>query len=137
MIGQRGLVTLLWFLVGMMAATTVIRFLFGLGATTALSDANPWGLWIAFDVMSGVALAAGGFVVAAAVHIFGWTQYRAFARPAILTAFLGYLAVAVSLLYDLGIPLHIWHPVVYPQPHSVLFEVAMCVILYLTVLVLE
>ena len=64
-------------------------------------------------------------------------EYHRFARPAILTAFIGYLAVAVGLLYDLGIPMHIWHPLVYRQPHSVLFEVAMCVMLYLTVLFLE
>jgi Ni/Fe-hydrogenase subunit HybB-like protein len=129
--------TVLWVFVGILATVTGARFLRGLGATTGLTDATPWGLWIAFDVMSGVALAAGGFVVAGLVYIFGREKYRPFARPAILTAFLGYIAVAIGLLYDLGIPLHIWHPVVYPQPHSVLFEVGMCVILYLTVLFLE
>jgi len=129
--------TLLWVFVGILATVTGARFFRGLGATTGLSDATPWGLWIAFDVMSGVALAAGGFVVAGLVYIFGQDKYRPFARPAILTAFLGYLAVAVGLLYDLGIPLHIWHPIIYPQIHSVLFEVGMCVMLYLTVLFLE
>jgi len=129
--------TVLWALVGVLAAVTVARFLRGLGASTALSDAAPWGLWIAFDVMSGVALAAGGFVLAATVYIFGGQQYRHFVRPAILTALLGYIAVAVGLLYDLGLPWHIWHPIIYPQYHSVLFEVAMCVMLYLTVLSLE
>ena len=87
--------------------------------------------------MSGVALAAGGFVVAATVYIFGRQRYHAFARPAILTALLGYAAVATGLLYDLGLPWHILNPVVHPQHHSVLFEVAMCVMLYLTVLFLE
>lgn len=129
--------TVLWFLVGILGTVTVARFLKGLGATTALTDSTPWGLWIAFDVVSGVALAAGGFVVAALVYIFGQEKYHRFARPAILTAFIGYLAVATGLLYDLGLPLHIWHPLVYRQPHSVLFEVAMCVMLYLTVLFLE
>ena len=129
--------TVLWTLVGVLAAVTVARFARGLGATTELSDAAPWGFWIAFDVMSGVALAAGGFVLAATVYIFGGEKYRPFARPAILTALLGYIAVAVGLLYDLGLPWHIWHPMVYPQHHSVLFEVAMCVMLYLTVLSLE
>jgi len=129
--------TVLWVFVGILATVTGARFLRGLGATTGLTDATPWGLWIAFDVMSGVALAAGGFVVAGLVYIFGRKEYQPFARPAILTAFLGYLAVAIGLLYDLGIPLNIWHPVIYPQPHSVLFEVGMCVILYLTVLFLE
>jgi Ni/Fe-hydrogenase subunit HybB-like protein len=129
--------TILWALVGVLGAVTVVRFTQGLGAVTNLSDATPWGLWIAFDVMAGVALAAGGFALAAVVYIFHLERYRPFARPAILTALLGYIAVAVGLLYDLGLPWHIWHPIVYWQYHSVLFEVAACVMLYLTVLSLE
>jgi Ni/Fe-hydrogenase subunit HybB-like protein len=134
---QRVLKTALWTLIGGLVAVTVARFRAGLGATTGLSDAAPWGLWIAFDVMAGVALAAGGFVLAGTVYIFGLERYRPFVRPAVLTAFLGYVAVATGLLYDLGLPWNIWHPAIYPQPHSVLFEVAMCVMLYLTVLLLE
>ena len=129
--------TVLWTLVGVLAAVTFVRFTRGLGAVTHLSDAAPWGLWIGFDVMAGVALAAGGFVLAGTVYIFGLERYRPFVRPAILTAFLGYLAVAVGLLYDLGLPWHIWHPVIYWQYHSVLFEVATCVMTYLAVLTLE
>ncbi len=129
--------TILWAVMGVWAVVTVARFAHGLGATSALSDVAPWGFWIAFDVMAGVALAAGGFVIAAVVYIFGLERYHQFARPAILTALLGYIAVAVGLLYDLGLPWHIWHPMIMPQHHSVLFEVAMCVMLYLTVLSLE
>jgi len=129
--------SILWALVGVLAAVTVVRFTHGLGSVTNLSDAAPWGLWIGFDVMSGVALAAGGFVLAGIVYIFGLERYRPFVRAAILTALLGYVAVAVGLLYDLGLPWRIWHPVIYWQYHSVLFEVAACVILYLTVLTLE
>jgi len=129
--------TTLWALVGVLASITVVRFTWGLGSVTNLSDATPWGLWVGFDVMAGVALAAGGFVLAATVYIFRLERYRPFVRPAILTAFLGYVAVAVGLLYDLGLPWHIWHPAIYPQHHSVLFEVAMCVMLYLAVLALE
>lgn len=129
--------TVLWALVGGLAALTVARFTQGLGATTNLSDAAPWGLWIALDVMAGVALAAGGFVLAGTVYILGLEKYRPLVRPAILTAFLGYIAVAVGLLYDLGLPWHIWHPMIYWQHHSVLFEVAMCVMTYLAVLALE
>lgn len=129
--------SVLYAIMGMWAVVTVTRFLHGLGATTGLNDSSPWGLWIAFDVMAGVALAAGGFVLAATVYIFGLRKYHAFARPAILTAFLGYIAVAIGLLYDLGLPWNIWHPIVFPQFHSVLFEVALCVMLYLTVLTLE
>ncbi len=129
--------TVLWTLVGILVAVTVVRFAWGLGSVTNLSDAAPWGLWIGFDVMSGVALAAGGFVLAATVYIFGLERYRPFVRPAVLTALLGYAAVAVGLLYDLGLPWRIWHPVLHWQHRSVLFEVAMCVMLYLTVLALE
>ncbi len=127
----------LWTLVGVLVAVSMVRYTRGLGAVTHLSDATPWGLWIGFDVMSGVALAAGGFVMAATVYIFHLERYHAFARPAVLTAFLGYAAVAVGLLYDLGLPWRIWHPLFHWQHHSVLFEVAMCVMLYLTVLALE
>ncbi|MEJ2369159.1 MAG: polysulfide reductase NrfD, partial [Acidobacteriota bacterium] len=128
---------ILWLLTGLAAAVAVIRFVFGLGVSTALTDTTPWGLWIGFDVMGGVALAAGGFVLAALVHIFHRDRYHAAARPAILTAFLGYGAVVVGLLFDLGLPWHIWHPVVFWNIHSPLFEVAWCVMLYLTVLALE
>lgn len=129
--------TVLWGIIGVLGVASVARFSSGLGATTALSEVTPWGFWIAFDVMAGVALAAGGFTLAATVYIFRIERYRSFTRPAILTALLGYAAVAVGLMYDLGLPWNIWHPIIFPQPHSVLFEVAMCVMLYLTVLALE
>jgi c(7)-type cytochrome triheme protein len=116
---------------------TVIRYAQGLGAATHLSDSFPWGLWIGFDVLVGVGLAAGGFVVAATVHVFRIERYEAIARPAVLTAFLGYLLVIVALLFDLGLPYRIWHPLVMWNPHSVMFEVAWCVMLYTIVLSLE
>ena len=116
---------------------TVLRFAQGLGAVTHLSDEFPWGLWIGFDVLVGVGLAAGGFVVAATVHVFRIERYEPIARPAVLTAFLGYILVIVALLFDLGLPYRIWHPLVMWNPHSVMFEVAWCVTLYTTVLTLE
>jgi Ni/Fe-hydrogenase subunit HybB-like protein len=127
----------LWFLVGVAAVVVVVRFALGLGVTTALSDATPWGMWVGFDVLGGVALAAGGFVVAATVHVLGRERYHAVVRPAILTAFLGYLAVILGLMVDLGRPWNIWRPMLHWNLHSPLFEVAMCVILYTTVLALE
>jgi Ni/Fe-hydrogenase subunit HybB-like protein len=129
--------TVLWTLLGLAAGITVVRFTRGLGATTALSDATPWGLWIGFDVMGGVALAAGGFVVAGLAHVFQRGRYHHAARPAVLTALLGYSAVVVGLLYDLGLPWNIWHMTIFWNPRSPLFEVGWCVMLYLTVLVLE
>ena len=128
---------ILWTVVGLAAAVGAARFTLGLGATTNLSDATPWGVWIGFDVMGGVALAAGGFIMAAAVYIFRLERLRPVVRPAVLTAFLGYSAVAVGLLFDLGLPWNIWHMIVFWNPHSPLFEVGWCVMLYLTVLALE
>jgi Ni/Fe-hydrogenase subunit HybB-like protein len=116
---------------------TYLRVFYGLGGSTNLSDKFPWGLWIGFDVMCGVGLAAGGFTLVAMVHIFNIRQYRPVMRPAILTAFLGYTLVVVGLLYDLGRPDRLWHPLVMWNPHSVMFEVAWCVTLYTTVLFLE
>ena len=119
------------------AYSTLLRFAHGLGAATALSDRFPWGLWVGFDVLCGVGLAAGGFTLAATVYVFHLERFHAIVRPAILTAFLGYGLVAVALLFDLGRPYRIWHPMVMGNPRSVMFEVAWCVMLYLTVLALE
>ena len=116
---------------------TYLRVFYGLGGATNLSDKFPWGIWIGFDVMCGVALAAGGFTLVAMVHIFNIKAYKPVLRPAILTAFLGYSLVVVGLLYDLGRPDRLWHPLVMWNPHSVMFEVAWCVTLYSTVLFLE
>ena len=114
--------------------SAVIRLFFGLGATTNLNDAYPWGLWISFDVLSGVALAAGGFTMAAAIYIFNLKKFEPLLRPAKLSAFIGYLVFVVGLFFDLGQPWRIWHPMVMWNPHSVLFEVSWCVMLYTTVL---
>ena len=128
---------ILWLLFGSATMIAVARFTRGLGATTNLTDATPWGLWIGFDVLSGVALAAGGFVIAATVYIFHLDRYHGLTRAAILTAFLGYVAVVLGLLADLGRPWNIWRMIFYWQPDSPLFEVGWCVMLYLTVLALE
>lgn len=117
----------------------IIRFALGLGATTNLTDFYPWGLWIGFDVVSGVALGSGAFTLAAIVYIFNLEKYRPVLRPALLTGFIGYLLVIMGLLADLGRPYRLWH-VLYPpywNLHSVLFEVGWCVVLYTTVMALE
>jgi Ni/Fe-hydrogenase subunit HybB-like protein len=116
---------------------TVIRFTRGLGAVTNLSDAYPWGLWVGFDILCGVGLAAGGFTITAMVYIFNAKRFEPIVRPSVLTAFLGYLLVVTALLFDLGRPWNLWHPLVMWNPRSVLFEVAWCVMLYTTVLALE
>ncbi len=113
------------------------RFYYGLGAATNLSDKFPWGIWIGFDLLCGVGLAAGGFTLAAAVHLFNIKSYEPIVRPAILTAFLGYMLVVFALMFDLGQPHRIWHPLIMWNPRSVMFEVGWCVMLYSTVLFLE
>jgi Ni/Fe-hydrogenase subunit HybB-like protein len=115
----------------------IIRFLYGLGAISNLSDGRAWGLWISFDLYCGVALAAGGFTLAALVHIFNAEKYHPVVRPAILTAFLGYVIVILALLVDLGQPWYIWHIIINWNIHSPLFEVGWCVMLYTGVLALE
>jgi Ni/Fe-hydrogenase subunit HybB-like protein len=116
---------------------TVMRFTRGLGSVTNLSDRFPWGLWIGFDVLCGVGLAAGGFTIATVVHVLNLKRFAPILRPTILTAFLGYLLVVVALMYDLGRPWNVWHPLIMWNPHSVMFEVGWCVMLYTTVLSLE
>jgi Ni/Fe-hydrogenase subunit HybB-like protein len=121
-------------LAGLVAS--VIRFASGLGAATGLNDSAPWGLWIAFKLVF-VALAGGGFTLAAMVYIFHLERYRPILRRAILIAMLGYGSFIVSLIFDLGLPWHIYMPVINWQHHSVMFEIAWCVMLYFSVLVLE
>ncbi len=115
-----------------------LRLFKGLGAVTNLSQTTPWGLWIGFDVMCGVALAAGGYTIAATVHLFGLKDYEPLVRPAILTGLLGYVFVVVGLVLDLGQPWRMPFIMLFPRGvTSVLFEVGMCVAAYLTVQALE
>ena len=132
-----------WVLIGLMLvgfSAMAYRFIFGLGAITNLNDQYPWGIWIGVDVATGVALAAGGFTTAATLaHIFNRRRYHALVRPALLTAMLGYTFVGIGIMFDIGRPYNIWHPL-WPtmwQPNSVLFEVALCVVCYLHVLYVE
>ena len=128
-------------LLALLAATggalAAYRFLTGLGAVSNLNQGYPWGFWIGFDVLAGIALAAGGFVVAGAMHMFGGEKYHPLVRPTILTAFLGYLLFIGALLVDLGRPWTIWHMMVYWHHESPMFEVGWCVMMYTTILFLE
>lgn len=114
-----------------------IRFLFGIGAVTNLDNQFPWGLWIGVDVAAGVALAAGGFTTAALGHVMHRDEYAAIIRPALLTAMLGYTFVAMGVFVDLGRWYYIWHPLIMWNGNSALFEVGICVMIYLTVLYIE
>lgn len=117
---------------------TVLRFTKGIGSVTNLDDNNPWGIWIGFDLLCGVALAAGGFTTSAAAYLFGIKKYNSAVRPAILTAFLGYALVVFALHYDVGRPWRLVYPIFYqPGTTSLLYEVGLCVFLYLSVLAIE
>jgi Ni/Fe-hydrogenase subunit HybB-like protein len=113
------------------------RYIGGLGYATNLDNSNPWGLWIGVDVASGVALAAGGFTTSFLAHILGRHKYEAVLRPALLTAALGYTFVAFGVFLDIGRSWAIWKPMLNWNFNSALFEVAMCVMAYLTVLYIE
>ncbi|HXZ33612.1 MAG TPA: NrfD/PsrC family molybdoenzyme membrane anchor subunit, partial [Terriglobales bacterium] len=117
--------------------SSFIRYFRGLGAVSNMTDQFPWGLWIGFDCLCGVMLAAGGFCMVGAVYLFNVERLHAVVRPAVLTAFLGYVLFIVGLLFDLGRPWYIWHQLIYMNPHSVMFEVGMCVMTYTTVLFFE
>ena len=114
-----------------------IRYFFGLGAVTNLNQFFPWGIWIGLDVAAGVALAAGGFTTAALGHIWHREKYEVFVRPALLTALLGYTFVALSVVTDIGRWYYVWHPLIMWNGDSALFEVGICVMVYLSVLYIE
>jgi Ni/Fe-hydrogenase subunit HybB-like protein len=113
------------------------RFALGFRVATNLTDPQPWGLWVGLGTLCGVGLSAGGFAIAASVYLLGLDRYRPILRTAVLISFLGYCTVCIGMLYELGIPWRIWHPIVMWNRHSVLFEVSWCVMLYTTVLALE
>ena len=119
------------------AYSTYLRFFKGLGASTNLSDEFPWGIWIGFDALCGIMLAAGGFTLMAFVYVFNLEKYKPIARAALITAFLGYLLEVFALMFDLGKPYNIWHPLIMWNPRSPMFLVGWCVMLYTTIMALE
>jgi len=126
---------LLFIVVGLVVS--LYRMANGLGAVTNMNNYYPWGFWLGFDLLGGVAMAAGGFIIAAAIYLFNWKKYKPIGRPAILTAFLGYLMAVVAIFLDIGHPFRLWHPAVMWQVHSVMWVVAIHVILYTTTLGIE
>jgi Ni/Fe-hydrogenase subunit HybB-like protein len=103
---------------------------------TNLTDLVPWGLWITID-LSAIALSAGAFTLCAAVYLLGLKQYQPVARTATYVGLIGYSMALLTLLLDIGRPDRFWHALVYWNTHSVLWEVSMCLTLYLMVLALE
>ncbi len=129
--------SILWAILGMGIASGITRMLFGLGAITNQSDAIPWGIWKGINVIPGIALAAGGFVLTALIYVMRREDLHRYAKISVLLALLGYISAATALVVELGLPWMVWHPIIYWQHHSALFEVSWCVMLYLTVLFLE
>ena len=116
------------------------RLVAGLGATTAMNDGEPWGIWIAFDVVTGTALACGGYAMAILVYVLNRGKYHPLVRSAILTSALGYTMAGVSITLDVGRPWLIWKVPTYFWSwnfHSALLEVALCVMSYIFVLWIE
>lgn len=121
-------------------AAGAYRFLFGLGAATNMNDGYPWGIWIAIDVVVGTGLASGGYVMAFLVFILNRGRYHPLVRPALLTSLLGYAVAGVAVTFDLGRWWSMWRIPLSPQQWSgtsVLLEVALCMMAYVTVLFLE
>lgn len=130
-----------WWLAGlatvMVAGAVAGGIVFAKGLiVTNLSDLVPWGLWITID-LSSIALSAGAFLLSAAVYLLGLKRYQPVARTAVFIGLIGYTMAVMTLLIDIGRPDRFWHALVFWNPHSVLWEVTMCVCLYLCVLVLE
>ncbi|AEG60829.1 NrfD/PsrC family molybdoenzyme membrane anchor subunit [Desulforamulus ruminis] len=128
---------LLILLAALAVAISIFRLATGLGLVTNLNDEWPWGLWIGFDVLTGVALAGGGYFTAIIVHVLHRDHFHAIARSAMLTSLLGYLLVMAGLFLDIGQWFNFWRPFVSWGHTSVLFEVFWCVSCYTTIQVLE
>ena len=122
-----------------MVAILFVRFIFGLGAVTNLNDGYPWGIWVVFDVVIGSAFACGGFSVAMLVYIFNRGEYHPMVRPALLASLFGYTLAGVGVIFDLGRFWNFWHILwpTYANPNSVMFEVALCISCYITVMWIE
>ncbi len=127
----------LWFLAGLGLTVIVLRILHGVGSVVALNDLLPWGLWKGGGVVALVPIGGAGFTLAAFVYIFHWRRFAPLARGAVLLGLMCYTTVAIGLTFDIGIWWRIVFPVVFWQPHSTLFEIAWCIMLYLGVLTVE
>ena len=129
-----------WFaLVGLLVVigltAAILVFWNGL-VITNMNDTVPWGLWITID-LSAIALGAGAFTLSAIVYIFGIKRFQSITRLAVFVGFIGYTAALLTLVMDIGRPDRFWHPWVYWNIHSVLWEITWCITIYLTIMLLE
>ncbi len=131
----RGWIALLVLMLAVGAVSGLTVLINGLGVTN-LSNQLPWGLWITVD-LSAIALGAGAFTLSAAVYLFGLKRFEAIARAAVFVGLLGYSSAMLALFIDIGRFDRFYHPLIYWNVHSVLWEITMCVMLYTTVLLME
>ena len=124
-------------LMGIAFIVAMVRYTVGIGAISNLSNSYPWAFWISFDLFTGVGISSGAFLMAAVVYIFELKQFQPLLKPSVLTGFLGYMMVVVALLVDLGHPERIWYMMIHWNHTSVLLEIGICVMSYLTVLAIE
>jgi molybdopterin-containing oxidoreductase family membrane subunit len=103
---------------------------------TNLSDSIPWGLWITID-LSAIALGAGAFTLSAIVYLFRLKSFQPVVRLAVLVGVIGYTTALLTLVADIGRPDRFWHPWVYWNVHSVLWEITWCITLYLSIMMVE
>jgi len=125
------------FLMSVGFAVAIIRFIYGIGAISNLSNAYPWGFWVSFDLFTGIAISSGAFVLASTVYIFELEEFRPLLRPTLLTGLLGYIMEVIALMVDLGHPERIWHYFVYQNFTSFLLLIGFYVMIYSIVMALE
>jgi Ni/Fe-hydrogenase subunit HybB-like protein len=131
------LVAILLTLMGIAFIVAIIRFIFGIGAISDLSNSYPWGFWVSFDLYTGIAISSGAFILASIVYIFDLQQFHPLLRPTLLTGLIGYIMEVIALLVDLGHPERIWHYFIYQNYTSFLFAVGIYVMIYSAVMTVE
>ena len=128
---------ILIFLTGVAFVVAMIRFIYGIGLISNLSNAYPWGFWVSFDLFTGIAISSGAFVLASIVYIFELEEFRPLLRPTLLTGLLGYIMEVIALMVDLGHPERIWHYFVYQNFTSFLLFIGFYVMIYSAVMAVE
>jgi len=131
------LVWILLTLMGIAFVVAMIRYIYGIGAISNLSNAYPWGFWVSFDLFTGIAISSGAFVLTSIVYILELEEFRPLVRPTLLTGLLGYVMEVIALLVDLGHPERIWHYFIYQNYTSFLLAIGLYVMIYAAVMAVE
>lgn len=124
-------------LMGIAFIIAMVRYVYGVGAISNLSNAYPWGFWVSFDLYTGIAISSGAFVLTSVVYIFELKELRPLIRPTLLTGLLGYIMEVIALLVDLGHPERIWHYFFYQNFTSWLLVIGLYVMIYAAIMMVE